>query len=57
MPGDDVTWRPVLPRTPLAPDAQAGFEVAERVLATHARLGNYPDGGIARLRLIGTVGA
>jgi allantoicase len=57
LPGNEVTWLPVLPRTGLAPDAQLSFEIAERVPATHARLGNYPDGGIARLRLIGTVGA
>ena len=53
--GDGLAWRTVLPRTPLSPDAQAAFEVQTEVPATHARLGNYPDGGIARLRLIGVV--
>jgi len=54
-PGEDASWRTVLQRTALAPDARASFETSQQVPATHARLGNYPDGGIARLRLIGTV--
>lgn len=54
-PGADENWRTVLPRSPLGPDARIRFEASERVPATHARLGNYPDGGIARLRLIGIV--
>jgi allantoicase len=53
--GDGLPWRTVLPRTGLSPDSQAGFDVQTEVPATHARLGNYPDGGIARLRLIGVV--
>jgi allantoicase len=54
-PGDGISWRTLLPRTPLSPDSQAAFEVQADSPATHARLGNYPDGGIARLRLIGIV--
>jgi len=46
----------VLPRTALAADAQLGFETSQQIRATHARIGNYPDGGIARVRLIGVVG-
>ena len=55
-PGDGTAWRQLLPRTTLAPDALATFEVKADAPATHARLGSYPDGGIARLRLIGVVG-
>ena len=51
---DDVRWTTLLPRTPLQPDVQHRFEVSARP-ATHARLAIYPDGGIARLRLFGTV--
>jgi allantoicase len=57
VPGDDAVWRPVLARAALTPDAQHSFEIREQVPATHARIGNYPDGGIARVRLIGVVGA
>jgi allantoicase len=47
-------WTTVLPRTPLAPDARHGFDLSAGP-ATHVRLAIYPDGGIARLRVIGTV--
>jgi allantoicase len=52
--GGDPGWTTLLPRTPLQPDAQHQFDVAGGP-ATHARLAIYPDGGIARLRLFGTV--
>ena len=54
-PGDGPHWKMVLPRTALAANDRASFDVSRQVPATHARLGNYPDGGIARLRLIGVV--
>jgi allantoicase len=53
---DDVPWGSLLPRTPLMADAQHRFDVSGGP-ATHARLAIYPDGGIARLRLFGTVTA
>jgi allantoicase len=49
-------WEEVLPSTPLRPDAVHTFEQLRSFLpATHARLKIYPDGGVARLRLFGTV--
>ncbi len=51
---DDTCWATLLPRTPLTPDARHRFDVSAPP-ATHARLAIYPDGGIARLRLFGTV--
>ncbi|MEX2180676.1 MAG: allantoicase [Gemmatimonadaceae bacterium] len=56
---DDLSaaaWQPLLPRTPLQPHARHGFEseLATRDAVTHVRLSIYPDGGIARLRLLGT---
>ena len=51
----EADWKTVLPRSPLGPDGHFTFEARERIPATHARLGNHPDGGIARLRLIGVV--
>jgi allantoicase len=52
--GGDAGWTTLLPRTPLQADAQHRFNVSGGP-ATHARLAIYPDGGIARLRLFGTV--
>jgi allantoicase len=52
--GGDPGWTTLLPRTPLQADARHGFDVSGSP-ATHARLAIYPDGGIARLRLFGTV--
>jgi allantoicase len=52
--GGDPGWTTLLPRTPLQADAQHRFTVSGGP-ATHARLAIYPDGGIARLRLFGTV--
>ena len=54
-PGEGPHWKIILPRTPLAPHDRGAFDVTEQVPATHVRLGNYPDGGIARLRLTGVV--
>jgi allantoicase len=50
-----VSWRDVLPRTPLLPDAQHAFEdqLAPVDAVTHVRFNIYPDGGVARLRLYG----
>jgi allantoicase len=51
---DEVRWTTLLPRAPLQPDARHRFDVSSGP-ASHARLAIYPDGGIARLRLFGTV--
>ena len=52
----DIHWITLLPRKALEADAQHRFFVSGEP-ATHARLAIYPDGGIARLRLFGTVAA
>ena len=49
-------WAPLLPRTRLQPDTAHRFAV-DGPEVTHARLDVYPDGGVARLRLYGTVTA
>ncbi|RKT57058.1 allantoicase [Saccharothrix australiensis] len=51
---DPDTWFDVLPRTRLQPDTRHRFRVSGREI-THARLDIYPDGGMARLRLIGAL--
>ena len=51
-------WWEILPRTPLRPHTRHLFdEITEVGPITHARLNIYPDGGVARLRLFGTVSA
>jgi len=49
-------WEELVPRKALQPHARHIFEVrAGAPPATHVRLNIYPDGGVARLRLIGRV--
>jgi allantoicase len=47
-------WSVLLPRTRLQPDTVHRFLV-EGAQATHVRLDIYPDGGVARLRLFGSL--
>jgi allantoicase len=56
---DAADWFELLPRTPLQPDTRHRFRLgpaASRVV-THVRLEIHPDGGMARLRLFGTLAA
>lgn len=49
-------WREILPQTPLRPHTRHLFDDLATVgPVTHARLNIHPDGGVARLRLFGTV--
>lgn len=50
-----ATWTPILQRTALQPHARHAFEgeLAALDQTTHLRLSIYPDGGVARLRLLG----
>jgi allantoicase len=50
-------WKEILPRTKLKADSLHVYEkeIAKAGDATHARFHIYPDGGVARLRLFGTV--
>lgn len=59
VPIDDLTgWREILPQTPLRPHTRHLFDdLAAAGPFTHARLNIFPDGGVARLRLFGTVTA
>jgi allantoicase len=54
--GDLDSWREILPLTPLRPHTRHRFdEIAAIGPITHARLNIFPDGGVARLRLFGTL--
>ncbi|MBB5955525.1 allantoicase [Saccharothrix tamanrassetensis] len=51
---DPDDWFDLLPRTRLQPDTRHRFRVSGGEV-THARLDIYPDGGMARLRLFGSL--
>ena len=46
-------WHELLPHTPLEPDLEQRFPVEVPLRVTHVRLSIYPDGGVARLRMLG----
>lgn len=46
-------WTRIVPRTPVYGHAANGFEVDAERRWTHLRLKQFPDGGIARLRVYG----
>ncbi|MFD8996585.1 allantoicase [Streptomyces abikoensis] len=50
---DDVKWTVLVPRTPVGGHAANGFAVGGGERLTHLRLSQFPDGGIARLRVHG----
>jgi allantoicase len=50
---DPASWFDLLPRTRLQPDTRHRFRVSGARAATHVRLDVFPDGGMARLRLLG----
>ncbi|GAA1804637.1 allantoicase [Luedemannella flava] len=53
---DELTgWSVVVARSPLTGDGHNLFEVRAAARATHVRLTVFPDGGVARLRVYGTV--
>jgi allantoicase len=54
---DALPWEEILPRTKLRANSLHVFtkELTEAGEATHARFHIYPDGGVARLRIFGTL--
>lgn len=52
---DDVVWTEIVARTPVKGHAANGFDVTTERRWTHLRLKQYPDGGIARLRVHGDI--
>jgi allantoicase len=49
-----VPWQPLLGETALQPHARHAWDLPATVTATHVRLNIFPDGGVARLRVLGT---
>ena len=56
-PADSSGWFPLLPRTALLPDTPHRFRLTGAAPVTHVRLDVFPDGGVARLRLRGSLTA
>jgi allantoicase len=50
-----LVWTPLLERMDLKGDSENLFAIASNVRVTHLRFHIYPDGGVARLRVHGTV--
>ena len=53
VPGPDALWRPLVPVTPLGPDAHHYVAVSDPGTVNWLRLSIFPDGGVARLRVYG----
>lgn len=53
--GSGNDWVKIVPVSPLAGDSRAVFPVADRRRFTHVRLSIHPDGGVACLRVRGSV--
>jgi allantoicase len=52
---DALPWQQILEKSPLNPGSQNLFEIPSGETWTHLRLNIYPDGGVARFRVYGTV--
>ncbi|HEX6087045.1 MAG TPA: allantoicase [Thermoanaerobaculia bacterium] len=48
-------WRELLPRSPLQGNQENIFDIDSNDAITHVRLNIFPDGGVARLRVLGEV--
>ncbi|MFJ4918693.1 allantoicase [Streptomyces sp. NPDC088725] len=53
--GESGDWTEILPRTRLQPDTNHRFVLGTPARATHVRIDIFPDGGISRLRLFGSL--
>ena len=53
IPPEAATWVPLLARSELRGDAAQRFDLPPGPLVSHVRLTIHPDGGVARLRLLG----
>lgn len=50
---DPGEWTEIVPRSPVGGDRQNVFDVSHQDLVTHVRVRQFPDGGVARLRVHG----
>ena len=52
---DSAAWQPLLARTRLQPDTRHVLPVASPAVVSCVRLDAFPDGGLSRVRMIGTI--
>ncbi|KZP34222.1 Allantoicase [Athelia psychrophila] len=52
---DDPEWKEILPVVDLGPSARHLFKIPESASVNYVKLKMYPDGGIARFRVYGSV--
>jgi allantoicase len=50
---ENADWAPLVPRSPARGDTRNAYPVEDSPWITHVRLCQYPDGGVARLRVHG----
>ncbi|MCX4396620.1 allantoicase [Streptomyces sp. NBC_00264] len=53
--GETGEWFEIIPRTRLQPDTLHRFPLRAQAIVTHVRLDAFPDGGVARMRLHGSL--
>ncbi|MFD7864976.1 allantoicase [Streptomyces sp. NPDC059783] len=53
--GETGEWFEIIPRTRLQPDTLHRFPLHAQAVVTHVRLDAFPDGGVARMRLHGSL--
>ncbi|MFE7575785.1 allantoicase [Streptomyces sp. NPDC057521] len=53
--GESGEWFEIIPRTRLQPDTLHRFPLPDEAVVTHVRLDAFPDGGVARMRLHGSL--
>ncbi|MFE9854466.1 allantoicase [Streptomyces sp. NPDC005780] len=53
--GETGEWFEIIPRTGLQPDTLHRFPLRAQAVVTHVRLDAFPDGGVARMRLHGSL--
>ena len=56
-PGEAISWKTLLPRTKLQAHTRHHFdtEVLDAGVVSHVRFNIFPDGGVSRLRVFGTI--
>lgn len=52
---DEAAWLELLAKTALQPDTRHQFALDLNPMVTHVRLSIFPDGGMARMRLLGRI--
>lgn len=52
---ENAGWKEILPKSPLDPGSRNFYACKSEEVVTHIRLHIYPDGGVARFRVYGTV--